>query len=640
MKKSKTNEMISEIINLEAILNLPKGTEHFVSDLHGEFEAFDHILRNGSGSIRDKVMTIFAKKLSQTEINELCFLIYYPEEKIALLQKKQSLSEEWWFNKIEYLITLVRFSSSKYTRSKVRKALPETYAYILEELIYQYDETTNKKAYYAQIIEKIIDLGQAERFVTDLAYLIQRFVIDHLHVIGDIYDRGPHPEKIMDKLKEYHSLDIQLGNHDIIWLGAFSGSKACLANVIRICSRYGNLNILEEAYGIDLSKLREFSQKKYQHNLHFKPKRNPYRNLSTKELVDSMKIQQAIAVIQEKLEAQIILRRPEFQMEHRLCLDKINNLNTIVLQGVSYPLINECFQTVDWAAPFQLTEEETEIMNDLLSAFQQSKKLKDHMTFLMENGSLYLTYNQNLLIHGCVPLNKDGSFKKLTFNGQSYDGKALIDFFEKNLRISFASPEITDDFSTDMIWYLWCGDGSSLFGKHAMKTFERYFLEDKETHLEIKNPYYELRNEPEICNAILKEFGLPAEGSHIINGHTPIKLVNGESPIKSSGKMLVIDGGFSKSYQEVTGIGGYTLLYNSFGMQLAAHKPFSGKQEAILTNSDISTTRQVVDRQVKRLKVKDTNIGQTLASDAQYLHQELRKNNMNEVETTVFRVEK
>lgn len=624
---SQANELISEIINLEAILNLPKGTEHFVSDLHGEFEAFDHILRNGSGSIRDKVITIFSQSLSQEKIDELCFIIYYPEEKIALLKEKQPLSDDWWFDNIEYLITLVRFSSSKYTRSKVRKALPETYAYILEELIYQYDETTNKKAYYAQIIKKIIELGEAERFVTDLSYLIQRFVIDHLHVIGDIYDRGPHPEKIIDKLLNYHSLDIQLGNHDIIWLGAFSGSKACLANVVRICSRYGNLNILEEAYGIDLSRLKKFSQQNYQHNLHFKPKKNPYRELSTKELIDSMKIQQAISIIQEKLEAQIILRRPEFQMEHRLRLDKISKQNTFAYSEASYPLVNDCFQTIDFENPFQLTQEETELTDELLQAFQQSKKLKKHMNFLMENGSLYLTYNQNLLIHGCVPLNEDGSFKELTLNGRSYNGKKLIDFFEKNLRESFTCPEKTDDFATDMIWYLWCGEGSSLFGKHAMKTFERYFLEAKETHVEIKNPYYELRDQPEICNTILKEFGLSTQGSHIINGHTPIKLAKGETPIKSAGKMLVIDGGFSKSYQKVTGIGGYTLLYNSFGMQLAAHKPFLGKREAILTNSDIASTRQIVDRQVKRLKVKDTNIGQNLAVDAYSLHRKLGKIN-------------
>lgn len=624
MTYSKANEMISEIINLEAILNLPKGTEHFVSDLHGEFEAFDHILRNGSGSIREKVTTIFGKKLAEEKINELCFLIYYPEEKMDLLKKTQTLSDSWWFETIEQLITLVRFSSSKYTRSKVRKALPKTYAYILEELIYQHDETTNKKAYYTQIIKKVIELGEAERFVTDLAYLIQRFVIDHLHVIGDIYDRGPQPDKIMDKLMTYHSLDIQLGNHDIIWLGAFSGSKACLANVIRICSRYGNLTLLEEAYGIDLSRLKKFSKKTYQYNLHFKPKENPYRDLSTKELIDSMKIQQAISIIQEKLEAQIILRRPEFRMEQRLQLDKINvKQKTITYPDGTYPLSNACFQTIDREHPFTLTQEETDLMTELLHAFQQSEKLKRHMDFLMDKGGLYLTYNQNLLIHGCVPLNEDGSFKKLDFNGYSYHGKALLDFFEKNLRESFACPDKTEDFATDIIWYLWCGEGSSLFGKHAMKTFERYFLKEKQTHEEIKNPYYELRNYPEICNAILKEFGLPTQGSHIINGHTPIKLAKGETPIKSAGKMLVIDGGFSKSYQKVTGIGGYTLLYNSFGMQLAAHKPFSGKQVAILTNSDISSTRQIVDRHKKRLKVKDTNIGRVLSGDACSLHRKL-----------------
>ncbi|MEI5992707.1 fructose-1,6-bisphosphatase [Candidatus Enterococcus mansonii] len=622
MSTFQTNELIAELINLEAILNLPKGTEHFISDLHGEFEAFNHILRNGSGSIRNKIHTLFSQELSIEQMDELCFLIYYPEEKVLSLKNKKNLSQDWWFQTIEHLLVMARFSSSKYTRSKVRKALPTTYAYILEELIYQYDETTDKKAYYRQIIKKIIELGEAERFITDLSYLIQRFVIDHLHVIGDIYDRGPSPDKIMDSLINYHSVDIQWGNHDIIWLGAVSGSKACLANVLRICARYGNLDLLEDAYGIDLDSLKSFSRKTYQENLHFKPKKNPYRHLSTAETTDAMKIQQAMAIIQEKLEGQIIKRRPEFQMDHRLLLDKIE-VNQVQIDNKCYPLVNGCFQTVNWNDPFQLSQEEEDIIDDLLRQFQHSEKLNYHMTFLIDKGSLYLSYNHNLLIHGCIPLNQDGTFQSATFNKKTYAGRSLLDFFEENIKQAFREPWQTENFSTDIVWYLWCGERSSLFGKKAMKTFERYFIKEQETHVEEKNAYYELRNNPEICQRILSAFDLKKPYAHIINGHTPVKSIDGESPIKADGKMIVIDGGFSRSYQKVTGIGGYTLLYNSFGMQLAAHKPFSNKEAAIDKNDDIVSTRQIVDRQITRLKVKDTSIGQMLLKETNQLKKQL-----------------
>ncbi|EOL44181.1 fructose-bisphosphatase class III [Enterococcus caccae] len=622
MSHIQSNELIAEIINLEAILNLPKGTEHFISDLHGEFDAFNHILRNGSGSIRDKVYTLFSQKLSAEQMDELCFLIYYPEEKLQTLKKQKILAQSWWFETIERLLIIVRFSSSKYTRSKVRKALPKTYAYILEELIYQYDETTDKKAYYRQIIHKIIDLGEAERFIADLAYLTQRFVIDHLHVIGDIYDRGPHPDKIMDSLMAYHSLDIQWGNHDIIWLGAVSGSKACLANVLRICARYGNLDLLENAYGIDLHQLKSFSRKTYQENNHFRPKQNPYRQLSLTEITDAMKIQQAMAIIQEKLEGQIIKRRPDFKMEHRLLLDKIQD-DQIVIDYRTYTLINGCFQTVKQTDPYQLSAEESLVINDLMEQFQHSKKLKHHMAFLLEKGSLYLPYNHNLLIHGCIPLNEDGSFQSVVFADKEYAGKPLLDFFESTIKKAFAHPWQTEDFSTDIVWYLWCGESSSLFGKTAMKTFERYFIKESNTHIEVKNAYYKLRNNAKICQQILHSFALDQSDAHIINGHTPVKLIKGESPIKADGKMIVIDGGFSRAYQKVTGIAGYTLLYNSFGMQLAAHKPFSDKETAIKKNDDIVSTRQIVDRQTKRLQVKDTTIGMSLLQDTVQLKQQL-----------------
>ncbi|MGH1788586.1 fructose-1,6-bisphosphatase [Enterococcus faecalis] len=619
------DQQIEEIINLEAILNLPKGTEHFVSDLHGEFEAFDHILRNGSGRIREKVQFLFKQELNAHQMDELCFIIYYPEEKLTLLENESALSYEWWLLTIRRLVEIVRSSSMKYTRSKVRKALPETYGYILEELIYQYDETTTKNGYYQQIIEKIILLGEAKRFVTELAYLIQRLIIDHLHVIGDIYDRGPAPDKIMDRLMSYHSLDIQLGNHDMIWLAAYSGSLACLANVVRICARYGNLDLLEERYAIDLTALKKFSLETYKENPAFAPKKNPYRVLTEDEKQVAMRVQQAIAIIQEKLEGQIIGRRPDFNLAHRLRLDKIKG-ETITFDECRYTLINSCFQTVSEEHPYQLTREEKQIIDDLLTQFQSSPRLTKHMRFLMEKASLYLVYNQNLLIHGCLPLNADGTFQAYTFKGHSYSGKALVDFFQKMLEEAYAQPAIKDDYATDCLWYLWCGEGSSLFGKRAMKTFERYFLAEKETHHEEKNPYYSLRDTVEVCERILDEFEVTGENRHIINGHTPVKRTKGESPIKANGTLLVIDGGFSKSYQTITGIAGYTLLYNSFGLQLTAHKSFSSKETAILNNQDIHSIKQVIDRPLQRLLVKDTTIGKELLKQSQALQKQMKQN--------------
>lgn len=624
MKQLSKNELIAEIINLEAILNLPKGTEHFVSDLHGEFEAFDHILRNGSGSIKEKVHSIFGKVLSEEDINSLCFLIYYPKEKIQLLKQEQALTFSFWYRTIHQLITLVRFCSCKYTRSKVRKALPQKYAYILEELIYPYDEETDKQEYYERIIEKIIDLDEAEFFVSALCFLTQRLIVDHLHVIGDIYDRGPHPDKIIDKLIDYHSVDIQFGNHDIIWLGAFCGSQACLANVLRISARYGNLDLLENAYGIDLEPLKHFSRKHYDHNLAFKPKSNPYNSLTKQEKIDSMLIQQATAVIQQKLEGQIILRRPDFKMSDRLLLDKIDG-RTITIGQTCYPLINSCFQLVDSHDPYALTPEEEKIFTDLLHQFQQSKRLEKHMSFLMEKGTLYLSNNQNLLIHGCIPLTENGAFQTVSFKGNAYSGKKLLDYFDRSILSAFENRSSAIEELTDIIWYLWCGEGSSLFGKKAMKTFERYFIDATELHTEEKNPYYRLREQEVICQELLKEFQVDPDIGCIINGHTPIKVTKGETPVKANGKMLVIDGGFSKSYQKITGIGGYTLIYNSYGMHLAAHKPFTKKDTAIINGDDIVSSRQIIDRKVERIKVKDTTIGESLTEESSLMQELLNE---------------
>ncbi len=616
-KYDSEEKVVTEIINLDAILNLPKGTEHFVSDLHGEFHAFQHVLRNGSGNVKEKIRELFHEELSKKEMDEFATLVYYPEEKLQLVInsfESDQLLYTWYAETIEKMIRLVSYASSKYTRSKVRKELPKQFVYIIEELLYKKDELDNKKEYYSKILQRIISLGQASKLITGLAYTIQRLVVDHLHVVGDIYDRGPHPDKIMETLMEYHSVDIQWGNHDVLWIGAFAGSKVCLANIIRICARYDNLDIIEDAYGINLRPLLNLAEKYYDDNPAFRPKLNAKREeIGEENILQITKIHQAISMIQFKLEQPIIKRRPDFNMEHRLLLDKIDfNSNTIVLHGNTYQLENTCFSTIDPADPAKLLPEEEQVLEKLLFSIQHSEKLARHMTFLMKKGSLYLKYNGNLLIHGCIPLNPDGSMKTMELNGKEYSGKKLLDVFEKYLRESFSHPEVTDDLATDMIWYLWTGENSSLFGKKDMTTFERYFIKEKATHKEQKNPYYQLREEEEICRRILEEFNMNPDHGHIINGHTPVEEINGENPIKANGRMIVIDGGFSKAYQSKTGIAGYTLLYNSYGMQLVAHKRFISKEDVLQTGTDVLSVKRVVDRELKRKRVMETNIGEKL----------------------------
>jgi fructose-1,6-bisphosphatase-3 len=609
-------KVATEIINLEAILNLPKGTEHFVSDLHGEYHAFQHVLRNGSGNVKEKIKDLFKEELSQNEFNEFATLVYYPEEKLQLVKKtfeSTQLLNQWYVKTIERMIKLTAFSSSKYTRSKVRKALPEQFVYIIEELLYKTDELTNKKEYYTKIINRIISLGQASKLITGLAYTIQRLVVDHLHVVGDIFDRGSHPEKIMDTLMNYHSVDLQWGNHDVLWIGAYAGSKVCLANIIRICARYNNLDIIEDVYGINLIPLLNLAEKYYDDNPAFRPKLNSDDRISENEKLQITKIHQAISMIQFKLEMPIIKRCPDFKMAHRSLLEKINyTCQTISLNGKTYALKNTCFATVNPDHPEQLMKEEEQVIEKLLFSIQHSEKLARHMNFLIGNGSLYLKYNGNLLIHGCIPLNEDGSMKKMMIKGKEYSGKGLLDVFENYLRYSCAHPEVSDDFATDMVWYLWTGENSSLFGKKEMTTFERYFIENKETHIEQKNPYYQLREREETCRKILSEFDLDPDEGHIINGHTPVEEINGENPIKANGKMIVIDGGFSKAYQSKTGIAGYTLLYNSYGMQLVAHQRFTSKEDVLLKGTDVLSVKRLVDRELRRKKVLETNVGKKL----------------------------
>lgn len=618
-KFDSAEKLATEIINLESILELPKGTEHFVSDLHGEYESFQHVLRNGSGNVRAKINDIFENKLSQQEIDDLAALVYYPEEKLKLVKNNfDSIGKlnVWYITTIERLIELITYCSSKYTRSKLRKALPEQFVYIIEELLYKSNEFHNKKPYYETLVNQIIELEQSDDLIIGLSYTVQRLVVDHLHVVGDIYDRGPKPDKIMDTLINYHSVDIQWGNHDVLWIGAYAGSKVCLANLLRICARYDNLDIIEDAYGINLRPLLTLAEKYYDaENPAFKPKKRPDKDASLTKREESQitKIHQAIAMIQFKLEMPIIKRRPSFEMEERLVLEKIDYDNDeITVYGKTYPLKDTCFQTVDRNDPAKLLPEEEEVVDKLLLSFQQSEKLRRHMSFLMREGKLYLPYNGNLLIHGCIPVDENGEMESFEIEGEQLSGRELLDVFEYHVRKAFDHKEITDDISTDLVWYLWTGKYSSLFGKRAMTTFERYFIEDKASHKEEKNPYYHLREDVDMIRKMLKDFGLNPDEGRIINGHTPVKEIDGEDPIKADGKMLVIDGGFSKAYQSTTGIAGYTLLYNSFGMQLVAHQEFNTKEKVLSDGADELSVKRVVDEELQRKKIKDTNVGKEL----------------------------
>lgn len=616
------SEIMTEIINLKAILNLPKGTEHFISDIHGEYDAFQHVLRNASGSIKEKIRYTFNHCLNQMEQNEFAFLVYYPEEIIKEQEEHKSPEElkQWYYQTIERLIELMLFVSRKYTRSKVRKALPKGFEYVTEELLYRQKNDEDKSDYYDELIHEIIRLGRANDMMIGLCYSIQRLVVDHLHIVGDIFDRGPAPDKIIDALIDHHSVDIQWGNHDITWIGAASGSDICIMNVLRISARYNNLEIIEDTYGINLRPLLTFAEKTYQDNPAFRPKVAKGAKLSPEESLQITQMHQAVAIMQFKLESQLIKRQPEFNMDHRLLLQQIDwDTQQIHLKGNTYPLEHTCFQTIDPANPDQLTKEEQSVINHLLKVFLKSEKLQRHIRFIMEKGEIYTLYNNNLLIHGCIPMTETGDFKSLTIKEKQLKGKALLDMFEKALRLSYTHPHTHNDLAKDLVWYLWTGESSSLFGKNEMTTFERYFIQDKTTHKEEKNPYFTLRNQEDVCRKILHEFGLKSQDGHIINGHTPVKEINGENPIKAGGKMIVIDGGFSKPYHSTTGIAGYTLVYNSYGMQLVAHQPFYTKKDAICKRTDIISTKRLVDRVLHRKKVKDTNTGKHLQAEIDFL---------------------
>ena len=609
-------ETITEIINLEAILNLPKGTEHFLSDLHGEYDAFEQVFRNGSGVIKRKIHHLFNDRLTSKEINTLATLIYYPRPKMSLILRELNDIEknEWYRLTLLRLIELTNFVSSKYTRSKVRKQMPSDFIYIIEELLYQNNAQIEKDDYYNEIITSLIHLNAAQDLIHAFSKLIRRLVVDHLHIVGDVFDRGPAPDKIIGRLKENHSLDFQWGNHDMIWMGAASGSAVCLANVLRISARYLNLDTVEESYGISLRSLAIFADEVYANDpaTAFQPKTQEHAEETTTELQQIARMHKAIAIIQFKLEGEIIQRHPEFNMENRRLLDKIDYAaGTISIAGKDYLLTDTHFPTINPKSPYTLTPEESEVIHRLVSGFVNSEKLQEHVAFLYSKGSMYLRYNGNLIYHGCIPLDDDGSFEKLLIAGKTYSGRSLLDQFDRFAREAYSQPDGSEikKNALDYVWYLWTGETSPLFGKKAMTTFERYFIEDKTTHYEKKNAYYQLRNNVSTVDKILVEFDLNPDIGHIVNGHTPIKEGKGETPIKADGKMLVIDGGFSKAYHNVTSIAGYTLIYNAYGLQLVRHQPFTSTEDAISNETDIVSTRRIIETETSRKMVKDTDIG-------------------------------
>ena len=616
----------TEIINLQAILNLPKSTEHFLTDIYGEYEQFNHVLKNGSGSVRRKIDEEFGITLSDKDKRSLATLIYYPKEKLEIVRSSEDNIEDWYRITLHRLVQVTKRVSSKYTRSKVRKALPKEFAYVIEELITEKAEIQNKEAYYNEIIHTIIKIGAAPDFIEALANLIQRMVIDHLHIVGDIYDRGPGPHIIMDTLKAYHSVDVQWGNHDVVWMGAAAGSEACIANVIRFSARYGNMRILEEGYGINLIPLATLALGVYGDSDTSEFGVNYDESYDKSDLKLDERMHKAIAIIQFKLEGQLIKRHPEFEMEDRLLLDKIDfESRTITIGGKKYEMKDCDLPTVDPADPYKLSPEEQETVAKLKSAFMHCEKLKSHVKFLFAKGSLYKIYNANLLYHGCVPLDEKGNFKKVTVQGRDYSGKALYDILEYHARKGFYSSDADEKaFGCDILWYIWTGPNSPVFGKDKMTTFERYFIADPETHKENKNSYYKLLDNEEVVGRIMKEFGLDPLYSHIVNGHVPVEVKKGATPIRCGGKLLVIDGGFSKAYQGKTGIAGYTLVSNSHGMRLVAHKPFESAENAVKTEADIFSDEITVEVFPMRRRVADTDIGAEIR-DQIYQLEELLK---------------
>lgn len=610
-EKYPTEQAVSrEIINLTAILSLPKGTEHFMSDLHGEYEAFCHILNNCSGVIREKVDLLFGETLSDFDREEICTLIYYPVEKLELVRKEGKNNEEWYRATLGKLIDIARLLSSKYTRSKVRKAMPKEYAYILDELIHvQKDEDDNQVVYHRNILDTLLELDNADEFIEVLAGLIKRLAVDHLHIVGDIFDRGACADRIMDLLMQYHSLDIEWGNHDILWMGAAAGSKACIATVVRNNLKYNNTKNLENSYGISLRNLALFAEKIY-------PSEEPMKAAL-----------KAISVMLFKLEGQVILRNPDYNMADKLLLHKVNvEKQTVEIDGTEYVIKEEAFPTVNFDSGdiedvYQLSEEEDQVMEGLRMAFVNSIRLRQHIDFLYQKGSMYRIFNGNLLYHGCVPLDESGNLEGVAFGKKRYHGREYLDYAERIARRAWSKDARQKD--RDFMWYLWCGRKSPLSGRN-IKTFERTYVLDENTWFEQSNPYYKFYHEEKVCNMILHEFGLYSESSHIINGHTPVRTSKGEHPVRANGKLLVIDGGFCKSYHKTTGIAGYTLIFNSHGIRIKSHQPFQSVYAALTENKDIESKSELVETESERLMVRNTDNGKKIKEDIEGLKMLLR----------------
>ena len=606
----------TEIINLKAICNLPKGTEHFISDIHGEYEPFLHMLRSASGEIRRKIDLTFSGTLSESERRTLATLIYYPKEKLELIKRERADIENWYRQVLSWLIEVCKAVSAKYTRSKVRKALPADFAYIIDELLHA-DSGEHKENYYTQIISSIIDLGRADAFIIAISNVIQRLAIDHLHVLGDIYDRGPRADIIMDELCKYHSVDVQWGNHDIVWMGAAAGSEICVANALRIALRYNGFDMIEAGYGINLRELIDFASAAYSDDDFdiFKPSSDYGTTGTPVEPRLAAKMHKAVSVIQFKLEGQLALRNPSLGLQHRRLLEKINfDDYTIEIDGVIHPLRSKDFPTVNPADPYGLSDEESALIKNLTYSFRHNPLLHKHVNFLFEKGSIYLEYNGNLLFHGCVPLTKEGEIASVELFGKTMKGKEYFDFCDDMTRKAFClddgSAEKQD--ALDFIWYLWCGEKSPLFGKSRMTTFERYYVADKTTHKEVKNSYFNLLDRVDVAEKILAEFGIDPEIGHVINGHVPVKVKKNENPVKAGGKLIVIDGGIAKPYQKETGIAGYTLIFNSHTLTLCAHNAFESVEKAIENEIDLNSERRNVGELKARKLVGDTNIGKML----------------------------
>ena len=609
-------EASTEIINLQAILNLPKGTEHFLADIHGEYEAFIHVLKNASGNIKRKVNELFGNTLREAEKRELCTLIYYPEQKLELVKHNETDIDDWYHITLHQLVAVCRDVSSKYTRSKVRKSLPADFSYIIQELLHGHTEDHDKTAYVNVIVDTIISTGRADDFIIAIANVIQRLAIDSLHILGDIFDRGPGAHIIMDAMRKYHSWDMQWGNHDILWMGAAAGNDACICNVIRLSLRYGNLPTLEEGYGINLVPLATFAMETYKNDpcTEFIPKTTGGASLlDEKTLRLTAQMHKAIAVIQFKVENQIIAKHPEWKMNDRCLFEHVDYQNgTIDLQGKTYKMSSCSFPTINPDAPSELSPEEEILISKLHHSFSVCEKLHKHIRVMLQHGCMYGIYNNNLLFHASCPLNEDGSLKEVEiFPGKKYSGRALMHHTGMQIRTAFQQDSAPEerDYAIDYFLYLWCGPDSPLFDKSKMATFERYFIADKETHVEEKGYYFKLRDDEEVIDHILDAFGVVGSNRHIINGHVPVRTLKGENPIKANGKLMVIDGGFSKAYHNETGIAGYTLVYHSRGFQLVQHEPFTSTEDAIQRGTDIKSTTQIVEMSNRRMLVADTDIG-------------------------------